>query len=264
MDSRIKDIIKKIVKIDISNPVDILGDVAADILFKKGKSAFFVNNENNKVALLLPPNTKSYIRKEEILLLTELLAVLQNLENKGLIYVDDTYSLPQYLFYQGKDMFEKDQRPGVYKVSDQTILKYHNDSQVALMVNEEKLLCVTAVFEHIGLSLARFLCSVVIPTRSLNDYVRRGFKTKEERNTQLGLRYSIISMTIAVLIAAISPIISVLISNKYGFSTIREDQMDSILKVSKPVYFVQSKDSVQQYCNKNNVLRLQKGKEHGK
>lgn len=264
MDSRIKKIIKKIIKIDISNPVDMFGDVIADILFKKGEFALFVNYDNLKVLLLLPPNTKSNIKKEKLLLLIELLAVLKELEEKKLIYVEEGYSLSSNFFYQGKVTFEKDQRPGLFKISDQTFLKCNDDNQVSLIVNGKDILNTTAALDKVALSLTRYLCGVILPTRSLKNFVSRGFKTKEERNTQLGLRYSIVSMIIAVGIASISPIISVLTANKFGFATIRNDQMDSILKVSKPVYIVEPIDSFQKKRNANKILKSQIEKKHGK
>ena len=110
MDSKIKKIINRIAMIDILNPVEMLGDVIADILFKKRETALLV--KDNKIILLLPPNSKSQTIQEAVLRLTELLAVLQNLEKSGLLYVDENYYLHQCFFYQGKDTFEKSQRPG--------------------------------------------------------------------------------------------------------------------------------------------------------
>ena len=260
MDSKIKKIINRIAMIDILNPVEMLGDVIADILFKKRETALLV--KDNKIILLLPPNSKSQTIQEAVLRLTELLAVLQNLEKSGLLYVDENYYLHQCFFYQGKDTFEKSQRPGVYKVSNSVTLNHHDDLYFTLNAKDEELMASTVVYDQVGRPLARYLCSFVLPTMSLKNYVNRGFKTREERNTQLGLRYSVISVTIAVIIAVLSPFISVHVANRYGFSTIKQEQMDSLLKTSKPVYVVGTKDFVHQSNSKNFVQKSQK--EHGK
>lgn len=256
MDSKIKSVIKRIAKTDITSSVDMLGDVIADILFKDRKSALFVNNDNHTVLLLLPTNVKNKRKQESILRLIELLAILEKLERDGLIYVDDSNYLPVCFFYQSKELFEQDQCPGTYKVSKHVTLNNLDDTNLTLKLLDEELMSTSAVIERAGVPLARFLCSSCLPTRSLWDYVDRGFKTKEERNTQLGLRYSIISMTIAVLIALVSPIISVLTANRIGFSTIKREQMDSLINYPQPVFLVGDKHFDQpSCCEKDSVIK---------
>ena len=264
MDSKIKEAIKRISKTDISHPVDVLGNILADILFKKDKSALFVNSETGKVLLLLPTEETNNNKHKAFLLLTELVAVLQNFESQGIIYVVDDYCLSENLFYQGKDIFEKDQRPGVYKVSNNMTLKQHDDLIVTLNAGDKELMTSIVVYDQVGALLVRYLSGIVLPTKSLKEYVKMGFKTREERNTQLGLRYSVISVTIAVLIAVLSPFLSVQVANRYGFSTIKQEQMDSLLKISKPVYVVGCKDSVHQSGGKNADRKSPKRKNHGK
>lgn len=264
MESKIKEVIRRISKTDISIPIDVLGNTIADILFKEGTSALYVNNEVGLSFLLLSTETKSKKKHESILLLTELVAVLRNLEEQGVIYVDDDCSLPKDLFYQGKVIFEKDQKPGVYKISNNLTLNCQDEQNITMNAKGKELMTSTVVYDQVGKPLARYLCSYVFPTMSLKNYVERRFRTREERNTHLGLRYSVISMTIAVIIATISPFLSVIIANRYGFSTIRHDQMDSILKVAKPVYVVNRKDCVHQSDNIISIQKSQKGKEYGK
>ena len=52
MDSRIKAVIKRVAKTDISTPADVLGDVVSDILFKDGDVSLFVNKESDNVLLV--------------------------------------------------------------------------------------------------------------------------------------------------------------------------------------------------------------------
>ena len=264
MDGKIKEIIKRISKADITQPVDKLGDVISDILFKNEESALFFNKDESKVFLLLTKNVKENKKQEEVLRLTEFVAILQGIERSGLIYVESSDTLHTCLFYQGKELFEQDQRPGIYRISDDAVLKYRNDVEVSLIVKGKELMCTVVILDQICLPLARLLCSYVLPTKSLKDYVKRGFKSKEEYSTQLGLRYSIISMTIAVVIAAITPILSVLTANRIGYSTIKQEQMDSLLKTSKPVYIVNHQDSSLQKCKGEGLQKTQKGNGNGK
>ena len=84
-------------------------------------------------------------------------------------------------------------------------------------------------------SLGRYLNSSVLPTKALKEFVERGYRTQEEELTRKGLRYSIISMVIAVVIAIGSLLGSVWVSNKHGVSTIPPIQFDSLLHSTRPV-----------------------------
>lgn len=255
MDKIIQNTIKKIDKIDITKEVDLFGNVVADILLTNNHTAVYIDNDRHFVELFMLPDLTNEKKQETIIKFTELLAVLESLEKNKLVYVQNESLQGEYFFYQGKQYFEKDQLPNTYKVGNGVVLRLQKDDDI-LMKDGKTIMSSTIITPQIGNPLARFLCSSIIPTESLRKFIKRGFKSEEESNTQLGLRYSVISMTIAVLVAAVSPFFSVLVANRNGITTINQTQLDSLLNKAKPVYVVTPIDSLHYNSNQNNQVLL--------
>ena len=255
MDKIIQNTIKKIEKIDITKEVDLFGNVAADILLKDNHTAVYIDNNRHFVELFMLPDLTNEKKQEIIIRFTELLAVLESLEKNKLVYVQNESLQGEYFFYQGKEYFEKDQLPDTFKVGNGLILRLQKDGDI-LMKDGKRIMTSTIITPQIGNPLARFFCSSIIPTESLKKFIIRGFKSEEERNTQLALRYSVISMTIAVLIAAVSPFFSVFVANRNGITTINQTQLDSLLNKAKPVFVVTLTDSLHNLNSQDNKIVL--------
>ena len=255
MDKIIQNTIKKIDKIDITKKVDLFGNVVADILLTDNHTAVYIDNDHHFVELFMLPELTNEKKQEIIIRFTELLAVLESLEKNKFVYVRNESLQGEYFFYQGKEYFDKDQLPDTYKVGNGLVLRLQKEGDI-LMKDGKRIMTSTIITPQIGNPLARFFCSSIIPTESLKKYIKRGFKTEEERNTQLALRYSVISMTIAVLVAAVSPFFSVMVANRKGITTINQTQLDSLLNKAKPVYVVTPIDSLHYNSNQNNQVLL--------
>lgn len=264
MDKKIKSVIKRIAKCDVTEGIDKLGDVIADIFFETGGSALFIANEFNTVTLLLPDDISNKKKQDYFLLLAELVAALESLERNRLIYVQNDIVQEDYLFFQGKDCFDHEQLPNTFKIGRGLILHCREDAKIVLKKDDKEYMRSFAINPQIGTSLVYYLCSSIIPTKSLCQFVERGFKTREERITQLSMRYSLISMFIALFVAALSPFLSVVISNRWGITTIKQTQMDSLLKIAKPVFLINKNDSSIKTVHHNNLIKKQKGKRNGK
>lgn len=258
MDKIVQKVIERISNIDVANEVELLGDIICDILFETNKHAFYIEQDSDRVSILLPIVRNKAQEQKEILLFTELLAVLEDLKNNHLIYVSkDTVDNEQF-FYQGKVFFDKDQRPNVYKIANNVSLSVPAEGELTLIENGRVVMSGVPVDSQIGSSLATFLMSRVLPTNSLKEYVKRGFLTKEEKYTRRGLKYSIISMVIAISIATISPLLSVFVSNQYGISTLKQQQLDSLINKAKPVYVITTVNKEKIMCDstKNNPEKI--------
>ena len=242
MNKQIKEAINRISECNMLMAIDCLGDLIDDIIFQNEKSAILIDNNKKTMHLLFSCSINNQKRLELILILTELLAVLDYLEMRQLIYVQYEANTDGIIFYyEGKKCFEADQIPDNYKISQDVLLQIREDDAV-LYSNKREIMNSIQINDNIALSLSKYLNSRILPTAALRDYVNNGFRTNEERNTHLGLRYSLISMAIAVFVAALSPAISVMISNRFGVTTINESQIDSLINSCKSIDM--SKDDI--------------------
>lgn len=247
MDVIIKTIVKKVSKCDVSKPIDSFGNIISPILFKTDKAGIFVDRDRHKVCVLLPDSIKEKDRQQYILKIVELLGVLENLEREYLVYVQSNNENGVEVYYEGKTCFGSGQIPNTYKISQDETMSVVDEETVILKKGNKTILSSIPITTQVAFKLERYLCGRLFPTSSLIDFVKRGFKTRENRNTQLGLRYSVVSMVIAVLIATVSPFLSVMISNRIGVATLNQVQMDSLLKTARPVYLIQQ-DTVKAVC----------------
>ena len=216
----------------------MLGDIISDILFETNKLALYIDKDKDRFYILFPTVNNKAKEQDVILLLTELLTVLEDLKCNRLIYVTNNAIDIKHFYYQSKEFFEKDQRPNIYRIAKNVTLSVPPGGELKLRENGRETMSGMPLDSQIGKPLAKFLTSRVLPTKSLKEYVKRGFLTKEEKYTRRSLKYSVISMVIAISIAVISPLLSVFVSNKYGIITLKQQQLDSLLNRMKPVFVI--------------------------
>ena len=87
MNKQIKEAINRISECNMLMAIDCLGDLIDDIIFQNEKSAILIDNNKKTMHLLFSCSINNQKRLELILILTELLAVLDYLEMRQLIYV---------------------------------------------------------------------------------------------------------------------------------------------------------------------------------
>lgn len=236
MNKLIKEVINRISECNMLMTIDCFGDLIDDIIFQNERSAIFIDNKKKKMYLLFSCSIDSQKRLEKILLITELLAVLDDLVKKRLIYVQFEENVEDLIFfYEGKQLFNADQIPGRYILSQDVYLQIKED-EVALIRNKKEFMNSIPINDNIALPLLNYLCARIMPTRALKEYIKNGFITNEEKYTKRGLRYSLLSMIIAVFVAALSPFFSVVISNRKGVTTINESQIDYLINNCRTNY----------------------------
>ena len=238
MEKLSKQVIKEILRTDLSQEISPLGEKLACVLFKRGKLAMSVQVDGRGEEILLPAALSQHLVQKVLLDLTDLIATLSYLEKSRLIILVKLETPFTGVFYEGSDKFEGGQLPHVFHLSNDLTLTTKTNEATRLMENKELVLEGCSVAEAISKPLAYFLCNMVMPTQALKEYVDRNYKTREEQLTRRGLRYSVISMILAVIVAAVSPIGTVWIVNKHGVSTIRQEQFDSLLHTARPVRIV--------------------------
>ena len=147
----------------------------------------------------------------------------------------------------------------MYKVSKELDLNLQEEDG-GLLKDGEIIMTAIAIDPHVSVPLSRLLCSSIMPTESLKKFIKRGFTSEEKRNTQLGLKYSVVSMTIAIIVAMGSPFFSVFVANRYGITTINQTQLDSLINTNKakPVYVITQPDSLHSISEQDNQVILEK------
>lgn len=245
MDTKCKRAIKIIAELSITCS-DRLGDILAPIFFENDKCALFLCRENRSVEILVPTNDEKK-QFEVFWLLTELISLLRELENKHLIYVicqaEDHFS---EFYYQGKNDYRTTQINSVIKISNSDTLHEEKNGLHSVYKNDNLILSGVIGPFAIYDDLIHFLNSIVYPTSGLKKYIKRGFKSEESYLSTRANRISKISIFVAVFIALVSPFISVWWSNKYGVSRIDETQYQRFIKSIE-----NCRDSVSSVYNKS-------------
>lgn len=235
MEKLSKSVINEILRIDVTQEVPPLGEIVAPVLFKKNKIAFSTQVDNRGCEILLPQTYSQKSVQEVVLKLTDLIAILSFLENTRQIVLVEREEPHKGVYYEQSSIFDVDQLPHVFHLSNNLILTTNPEEPTRLLRNGKVVLERRQIAESVVVSLGRYLNSSVLPTKALKDFAGRGYITQDEQLTRRGLRYSVVSMVIAVIIGIGSLIGSVWISNKHGVSTINAIQMDSLLHLSRPV-----------------------------
>ncbi len=227
-------IIDAILEIDVTKDVPPLGEIVTPILFKN-KSLALAINISGRDELLFKSDASNDTIQKSILQLTEIVALLDYLEKNRYILVVET-DLINELFYDKTTDFSQTQLPNEYLIADNlNLLSKANEPMQIIEKGKNVIMEGKQVSELLMTPIKRFFSCAVLPTNALKDYKKRGYKALDEYLTRLGLRFSIASMVIAVLIALFSPLATIFLGNRYGISTIKSDQMDSILHTTKVV-----------------------------
>lgn len=229
MEELTKKVVKDILKVNLQQEVAPLGDIVAKTMFGKGKLAMAIHVDGRNDFLLFPPTTSNKVIQKSLLQITDLCATLSFLEKNKQILLIAPQELESKVFYERTNILEADTIPHVFNLSDSCKLTT-NDTEGMRIINEGRLELVEyTVSSEIIKSLSRYMCSTVLPTKALETFKQRGYKTTEEHLTRRGLRISLWSVVIAVVIALASLLGTVWIGNKHGISTINKEQFDRLI-----------------------------------
>ena len=220
MTREVKQIISAIANTKFSNE-KVLGDLIAPILFKKGETAFCVL-EDKSCYLLTRDNESEAIVKMKLNTLFELLSTLESLiKDKAIFLLPQELSLS--LYYEGKSYLEIGQDPTSAKINDRVVFDYSNEPFINC--GGKIILTATPIADVLGNEILRYLSSIVLPTASLKEYVKRSCRTEGQH----ALHLSKVNMWVAVVVACLSPWLALFLNNKLGRTTINEEQINQVI-----------------------------------
>ena len=203
-----------------------LGDILSDLLFVN--QAIFIDKENYAYYLHSLGNDKTE-KNNSGLLLTEVLAVLQELEASHLLFISERDDVDEeMLFYSSKTKFNTNQFEGVYDIGNGLLLKKEDDA-FAIVYNGSNILYGMALPDVLAKDVVRLFSSVVYPTEGLIRYIDRGYITEEQQRAKRANTISVIGVFIAIVVAISAPFVTIGWSNSHGKSTIVETQYDRLL-----------------------------------
>lgn len=220
---------KKIIKAFAQQGFDEIkpfGQSVAHILFSRGNCALL--HIDNHYSILLRKNTDA---TKELRTLTELLSYLSYMEQEHIIYVQSGETQNNdFVFYNGCDDMKKSSAICGYELGNGVILretagKYEisaNDSTISLsqMVN----------IDFITEEIEKYLCGRLLPTAALKSFIDHGFLSENDYNNHKALKTGCISIIVALIIACLSPIVTLWMTNKWGVSTIDTLQFSTIIE----------------------------------
>lgn len=208
-----------------------LGIEISPILFPNGKFALSLSKENNTVNLLLPAK-KSGEWIEKFKLLTLFISVFKELEQKNLIYVV-TREIDDFseLFYAGVD--DMKQESNGIKLNVNEILCKGSDGKCSIKVGTTEILVTAFQSTLLYDDLLHFLNSYVFPTKALVQYINHGYMPVEEYYSHKAISVSRYGIVLSIIVAILSPILSVYWSNRTGVTKIDENQFRQLMQSSE-------------------------------
>lgn len=217
----IKHIVNTILECDLSKQ-EPLGGLITSTLFKD--SALFISDSGECYPIVRGGDCEL---RAFILGLSEIVCVLDRLKECDAIYVSSESS-PSFgrLFYSKKEdgTFKKTGKVDTYHVNSNEVLIVKPD-KCEMYCNGELVRQGTPLCNDLGAKLAEYMSSCVYPTFNLQEFVRYGYRFSEQQSLRIGS----ISVIIAIIIACLSPVVTLLLSNIFGVTKLDKEQFEQII-----------------------------------
>lgn len=224
-------------------PENVFGMVVQSILFSKGKLALLVVNQGKNGMLLLPNRDLKTITTS-MTEMVEFISLMEFLEKERLIYVQSfPMTCDVSLFYEGSSIYLDITRDECNNFSStispgESFGCNSNGYQVWQMGSV--VLSTVCGVDDLCERLLHYLNAMIYPTETLRGLVRNDFLTDEElqcraqlKEARKSVRISTIAFLLSICSIVVSPIVSVWVSNHYGYSTLSEKQLlrlESVIK----------------------------------
>lgn len=229
MTNVIKTIVDDLLKIDIQHP-EVFGNLISKYLFKDGESALVISGQRSYL-LVRKTATDSFIHSK-ILLLIELIAVFESLQKSHDILVVNSVLDPICVYYAGKEQLNNIMHD-MYKLSDNQVLTLGIHNQISINKASCPLLSKAIELTSLQTEFAKYLSAVILPTSGLRKFKENGYVDDDIFLNMRSLNVSRWSLIVAIIVALLSPIISVILSNAISYSTIQENQFQQIIETIK-------------------------------
>ena len=224
-------------------PENVFGMIMQSILFSKGKLALLIVNQGKNGMLLLPNRDLKTITTS-MTEMVEFISLMEFLEKERLIYVQSfPMTCDVSLFYEGSSIYLDITRDECNNFSStispgESIVCNSNGYQVWQMGSV--VLSTVCGVDDLCERLLHYLNAMIYPTETLRGLVRNDFLTDEElqcraqlKEARKSVRISTIAFLLSICSIVVSPIVSVWVSNHYGYSTLSEKQLlrlESVIK----------------------------------
>lgn len=202
------------------------GQSVSHILFARGERALL--HINGHYSILLSKNADA---TKELRTLAELLSYLHYMEQEHIIYVQygETQS-NDFVFYCGCDDMKKSSAIQGFELGDGVILKETAGSYQIRINGSTAVLGQVVNIDFFTKEIERFLCGRLLPTAALQSFINHGFLSENDYNNHQALIISHRSVVVALIIACLSPIATLWVTNKWGITTIEKSQYSTIIE----------------------------------
>lgn len=253
---------------------DPFGNIMLDKLLTPQGYAIFIDEKNNRIALLQHYNRKLYPCSDAKMVRTifDMLTLIQSLSKDR-----STYSInPAYgcnrLLCNGAD----DLRPledGIkYKISEVLVLVLENN-EWKIKAGNETLYKECFSFENeVHDQLKACLDSLFYPTEGLVTYINHNYQSQHEYDTEISLKRAkkanIIALVVGISALVVAPILNTCVNDFLGGTKLKVEQFDSIMSkkekifVIKDTIFVHKLDTIRCVIIKDETKQLPKKKKN--
>lgn len=201
------------------------GQSIAHLLFCKAKRALLYID--GRFILLIAEEMDA---TQELQLLIELISYLRDMEEAHIIYVQkNDEDADSFIYYERcndmKWMFASQS----YDLGNGCTIKHSNGLFLLNDVQGKVVLSQNVELDFLTEELRLYFGGRLFPTSALKDFIKHGFLSVNDYNNRQALRMSRWSIAVALLIACISPIVSIFMSNKLGETTLTPKQYDLLI-----------------------------------
>lgn len=195
----------------------------ADLLvFVHQKSAYLICNDIEK--------------EEQLGVLTELFSYLRYAEDNHLIYITKASRIPlrDFNFYENHVHFDRQTLPIDYDLGNGLVLRNESDDKYIYIKADstKKVLSnyvdVSFLFEDIK----KYLFGQIHPAYGLKKFIEQGYLSDQDFYANESLSRSRTSIWVAIGIATLSPLITVLIGNAFGKTSLKESQYKGLKELT--------------------------------
>lgn len=208
-------------------------------LCPEGKADLLVYGNQDTAYLICNNDDKD----EQLGILVELFSYLHYAEENHLIYVKKTaFKLPvRYNFYDNHADFNDSSLPGEYDLGGGMVLyDGAKDKYISDITDREKkyvsgYVDVSFLYEEIK----KYLFGEIHPAYGLKKFINHNYLCDQDYHSNQSLLFTKISVGVAVFVAALSPVFTVCIGNKYGETTLKEWQYSGLKEAALRVDIVE-------------------------
>lgn len=175
-------------------------------------------------------------KENQLGILIELFSYLRYAEDNHLIYITKAKKMPLrgFNFYENHIRFEPCTLPSESDLGNGVILRDERDNKYIYNIADrhKKILSeyvdVTFIYEDIE----KYLFGQIHPAYGLRMFIEHGYLSDQDFYSNKSLSRSRTSIWVAICIAALSPLITVLIGNTFGKTTLRESQYKGLKELT--------------------------------